>query len=261
VLPRGPRDFGLQLLLFMIVNVIYEVTRGLSDGDIVTAFDHGRDLVAAERALGIFNELDVQAFALRHDWALSIANWTYFHTHFAVTIGFLFWAYLRRTEHYTFLRNTIFIANAFALAGYILYPTAPPRMLTDLGFVDTLDRFASVNHSSGLIGELANPFAAVPSVHTCYALIFGIAGVLLSRRLVFKAIWAAYPFLIVYSIVATANHFWLDAVAGAAVAAVAFLLARRVERGRPTLPASARRRLRLPDAPAPLHGRPAAPAR
>jgi membrane-associated phospholipid phosphatase len=246
LLPRGWKDFALQLALFMVVNIIYEVTRGLSDGDIVSAFGHARDLVSAERTLGIFSELDVQRFALDHHWALTVANLTYFHAHFAVTVAFLLWAYLRRNEHYTFLRNVVFVSDAIALVGYIAFPTAPPRMLSDLGFIDTLERFASVNHGSGLIAELANPFAAVPSVHTCYATIFATAGVLLVRRRPFKVAWALYPVLIVFSIVATGNHFYLDAVAGFTVAVTALAIARAIERSRPSLPASARRRLRLP---------------
>jgi hypothetical protein len=51
--------------------------------------------------------------------------------------------------------------------------------------------------------------------------------------------------LIVFSIVATGNHFWLDAVLGATTAAVSLGVAWLIESVHPTLPDSARRRLHL----------------
>jgi membrane-associated phospholipid phosphatase len=78
-----------------------------------------------------------------------------------------------------------------------------------------------VNHHSGAIASLANPYAAMPSLHTAYALIFGVSGVVLARRWWIRGMWALYPGLVVFSIIATANHFVLDAVAGATVAVLA----------------------------------------
>src|SRR5436305_2336057 len=148
LLPKGWPDFLLQLGLFAAVDVLYELSRTVAEGDLGAAFVHARDVVSIEQALGIFTEMDVQQFALRHHDVLDIANLTYFHAHFAVTTVFMFWLYLRRNRHYYFVRNIVFAADAIALAGYMVYPTAPPRMLTDLGFVDTLEKFASLNHDS-----------------------------------------------------------------------------------------------------------------
>jgi membrane-associated phospholipid phosphatase len=132
-----------------------------------------------------------------------------------------------------------------ALIGYFFFPTAPPRMLTDLGFIDTLEKTASVNFSSGPIASLSNPFAAVPSVHTCFALIIGTSCFLLVRHPALRILWLFYPVLIVFSIVATGNHFWFDAFLGALLALTALGIAWLVERYHPTLPQGARRRLRL----------------
>ncbi len=244
-LPKGWRDFFLQLALFAIVDVLYELTRGLSEGSVVTAFGHARRVVSLEQSLGIFNELDVQRWALQRHWALDLADFTYFHAHFVVTTVFMFWLYLRRNRHYYFIRNAVFTADAIALMGFTLFPTAPPRMLTDLGFTDTLDRYASVSNYSGPIAALANPFAAIPSIHTCYSLIIGISCFFLVRRRPLRFTWLFYPCLIVFSIIATANHFWLDAILGGFLAAIALSVAWLIERWRPTLPHSARIRLRL----------------
>jgi hypothetical protein len=245
LLPKGWPDFLLQLGLFAGVDLLYELSRTFAEGDLGAAFNHARDVVSIEQTLGIFTEMDVQHFALRHPSVLDIANLTYFHAHFAVTTLFMFWLYLRRNHHYYFVRNIVFSAMGVALLGYFFFPTAPPRMLTDLGFIDTLEKTASVNFDSGPIAFLSNPFAAVPSVHTCFSLIIGTSCFFLVRHTALRLTWLLYPPLIVFSIVATGNHFWLDAILGALLAMVALGVAWVIERYHPTLPASARRRLRL----------------
>jgi hypothetical protein len=246
LLPRGWRDFVVQIVLFVVVDALYELTRSLADANVQTAFAHARSVVDLERALGVFTELDVQHWVLHRPWATSIADYTYFYSYFTVTVVFMFWMYLRRNDYYYFVRNAVFVADGIALLGFTLFPTAPPRMLTDLGFVDLLERTATLNHSS--FAALANPFAAVPSVHTCYATLTAITCVLLVRRRPLKVVFACYPVLIVFAIVATGNHFWFDAFTGASAALIALATAWLIERWHPTLPASARRRLRLRDA-------------
>jgi PAP2 superfamily len=245
VLPKGWRDFGLQLALFAVVDVAYELSRTIAEGNVVPAFVHARDVVHVERDLGIFSERSLQHWTLEHSIILDVANWTYFHAHFGVTVLFMFWLYLRRNRYYYFVRNIIFASMAIALVGYILFPTAPPRMLTNLGFIDTLEKFSLVNHDSGAVLALSNPFAAVPSIHTCFSVVIGLVCFLLVRNRVIRVAWLGYPGLIVFSIVATANHFWLDAILGLALAVLAFGVAWLVERQRPTLPAGARRRMHL----------------
>ena len=88
------------------------------------AFSHARDVVSLERSLGVFTELDVQRWALHRHWALDIANFTYFHAHFVITVCFMFWLYLRRNNHYYF-RNAIFVADGIALSGS--RSSRPPR--------------------------------------------------------------------------------------------------------------------------------------
>jgi membrane-associated phospholipid phosphatase len=220
-LPRGPRDLLRQIVIVSLFDIAYELSRVLATGGRGTALAHARSVVGAERSLGIFHELSVQRFALDAPGiVMDVANWTYFNAQFTVTFLFLLWAYLRHTDRYWTIRNTVIAADAIGLIGYLAYPTAPPRMFPRLGFTDTLNG-AAVNHHSGAIASLANPYAAMPSLHTAYALIFGVSGVVLARRWWVRGIWALYPGLVVFSIVATANHFILDAVAGAAVALVA----------------------------------------
>lgn len=242
-LPRGWRDLLIQIGLFVIVDLLYEGTRALADANVRTAFRHARSIVHLEQSLGVFSELDIQHWVLHRPWATSVADYTYFYSYFTVTVLFMFWMYLRRNDYYYFVRNAVFVADGIALLGFVLYPTAPPRMLSDLGFVDLLERTATLNHGS--FAALANPFAAVPSVHTCYATLTGLVCFLLVRQRPLKLLFLLYPGLIVFAIVATGNHFWFDALTGATAAMLALSAAWLVERWHPTLPPSARRRLRI----------------
>ena len=85
----------------------------------------------------------------------------------------------------------------------------------------------------------------MPSIHTCYSLITAITCFYLVTRKPWRYAFLFYPGLIVFSIVATANHFWIDAILGALTAAVALTAAWVIERYHPTLPDSARLRLHL----------------
>jgi membrane-associated phospholipid phosphatase len=151
---------------------------------------------------------------------MEVAKFTYFQCQFTITFGFVLWVYLRRHYAYTLLRNTLFTTFMLALPGYVLYPTAPPRLLRSEGFIDPMQH-ATLNQSGFLVELFGNGYAAMPSLHTGTAILVGSTGVLVARHPLVRVMWGLYPALVVFSIVATANHFFLDAVAGAGVLAVA----------------------------------------
>ena len=133
-------------------------------------------------------------------------------------------------------RNTPHVALiAGAIVGYALVPTAPPRLFPQEGFVDTITDFAQVNHDSGLVKLFINTYAAIPSMHVAFSTMIGITGVLVSRHKITKFLWAAYPVLVFWVVVVTANHFWIDGAAGLLVAALATLAARSLARARPAV--------------------------
>ena len=92
-------------------------------------------------------------------------------------------------------------------------------MLTDLGFTDTLDRYASISNYSGPSPSSQTRSRRCRRIHTCYSLIIGLSCFFLVRRRPLGFTWLFYPCLIVFSIVATGNHFWLDAILGGLLAA------------------------------------------
>ncbi len=115
----------------------------------------------------------------------------------------------------------VVIPVAIILIGYVLLPTAPPRMLPEFGFSDTLASLGAPNHGSSFIQLASNPYAAMPSLHSADALIVGIALAFFVKSWIMKAIWLAWPVWVWISVMATGNHFWLDIAAGILVAGVA----------------------------------------
>lgn len=231
-LPHGWRDFWLQALIFWSFYVAYEGARALASGDRYLAIANALDVVRAQQALGLAWEHSIQEWAMNAPpFVMGVANWTYFNCHFVVSYGLMLFIYFRRNHAFYFIRNVVMATSFAALIGYLLLPTAPPRMLAGLGFVDTLKQTA-VNHDSDIVAAFSNPYAAMPSLHTAYAVIIGAAGILVFAHPLLRLIWALYPLLVVFSIVTTANHWFFDAGAGALLALLSMVLAFAIARGR-----------------------------
>lgn len=227
-LPRGWGDLSLQLALFVVADTAYEVARGLADGRANQAFANGERIIDIERTTGTFFEPAVQQALVAETWFIDIANFIYLNSQFTVALGFLAWLYLYRNDHYYFFRNMLFVSMGLALVGYIGFPTAPPRMYPEYGFIDTVNAQSSVNHDSALAKLFINPFAAVPSMHCAVALMIGATGFTLCKNKFARGFWACWPLVVAWVTVITANHYWVDAALGWAVAGASFLIASRV---------------------------------
>jgi membrane-associated phospholipid phosphatase len=226
-LPRGYADFGFQLLIWFGFLLAYQVARGVADRDPTRAFANGWKVIDLEQRLTGLGELTLQGWTQSSELLETLVSWTYWNSEFTVVGLALLWVYLWRHAHFARFRNTILLANALGLVGYVLLPTAPPRMFPSLGFVDTLAEFGGVNHGSGLIELASNPYAAMPSLHAADALIVGVTLAYVCRSWWAKAVWVLWPAWVWFSVMATANHFWLDVVAGAALAAVTLAVVHR----------------------------------
>ena len=217
-LPNGWLDAISQLALFAGAYYLYRIVRGLVDGQAGLAFENARNLVDFERSVGLFFEPGLQAWARGQEWILVWANWMYVNSHFVVTTTFLIWLYIARNYAFYYVRNMFLVAMTLALAGYLVYPTAPPRFIPEWGFTDTVAAFVGEGASNSA-SVLYNPFAAVPSMHVAFALMIAVPAFMLVRNRFLKAFWAIYPALVTFVVMATANHFWMDAALGALVAA------------------------------------------
>lgn len=232
-LPKGWGDFARQIAVLVSVDLAYTFVRGIVDSERALAFVHGQQVIDFEQSIGTLFEPDLQALFLPMQAVIDVANQIYLNAQFSVALGFLLWLYLFRNESYYFVRNMFVVAMGLALIGYTLYPTAPPRMFPELGFVDTINDFSNVNHDSSLAKIFINPYAAVPSMHCAFAMMIGATGVRVCRNWLSKACWACWPLLVSWVTIVTANHYWVDAVLGWMVALTAALVAHRLARARP----------------------------
>jgi hypothetical protein len=232
-LPQGWLDALRQLGLFAGAYYAYRIVRGIVDGEVTAAFAHSRSLVGLERGMHLFFEPQLQHWALRSSFIVHIADWTYVNSHFVVTTTFLIWLYLARNHAFYYVRNMFMVGMGLALVGYVVFPAAPPRMLPEWGFTDTVSDFVG-QAGSNTASVLYNPYAAVPSMHVAFALMIAVPAIMVVRSRVLKVMWSFYPLLITFVVMVTANHFWIDAAFGILVAGVSAYVAREVlARARP----------------------------
>jgi hypothetical protein len=203
---------------------IYEIVRGQGHATLAAAQAHTDGIVALERNLHVFGEREVQRAAHWIPGLPTLLGVAYIALHFLGTAAFLIWLSRRHPEKFPLVRNTLVGATGVALAIYLLYPVAPPR-LAGLGFVDTVTHNAKVNLSSDLLGSLYNPFAAVPSLHFGYALLVGVTFALVARGRLARIIGWSYPVAMLFIIVATGNHFFFDALAGGLAIGAGYVIA------------------------------------
>jgi membrane-associated phospholipid phosphatase len=233
--PHGGRDALRQFVLFGVAYALYQVVRGLVNGnDVAKASWNATKIIDLERTLHVFVEPSIQAWTANVHWLMDAADWIYLNAHYVVTIGVLLYLYQRRHESFCFVRNTFMIAMAIALVGYAVFPTAPPRLMPEWGFTDSIRQFTGFTVEDHSVRSLLNLYAAVPSIHVCFAILVGWPMVKLSRRRWQKALWLFYPLVITFAVVATGNHYLTDAFLGAVTAGLSMLIADRVlARARP----------------------------
>ena len=228
VLPHGWADAVRQLLLFAAAYWGYQLVRGAMDSQVAKAAWNATKIINLEHSLHVFAEPSVQAWASSKAWLIHGADWMYLNSHFVVTIGALVYLYLRRNDSFYFVRNMFMIAMAIALIGYAAYPTAPPRLMPEWGFTDSIAALTGQRVENESVSALLNLYAAVPSMHVCFALMIGWPLARLVKPRPLKVAWFLYPFLITFVVVATGNHYFFDAFLGALTAGAAALLAKQL---------------------------------
>ena len=246
-LARPARFVGAELALWGSIYLGYLAVRGATVGGAREAVANARDLLALEGAIGIGHEASVQgSLGFAHD-ALS----AYYMAGFApLIVAVLVWTAIHRRDVYRRLRTLLLVSITLALIGYVFYPTAPPRLVPELGMADTVG--LSNGHDNGsFAGVRFNPYAAMPSMHVGWSLLVGIVGFAAARRRLVRALSVAHPAVMTVTVTATGNHYFVDSIAGALVAlagvAVVWAFARRPRRagvGAGTAPAPTLRRWR-----------------
>lgn len=190
--------------------MVYRAIRTVNSSDLEAAFHNARAIVTFESWLGLPFEDDLQQWLLDHPTIIKLLNLYYVGLHFPAAIALLVWLYWRHHDRYRGIRNLMAFTTFTALVLHLVFPLAPPRMMS--GFVDTMARFGPSIYPPNPLDGAANQIAAMPSLHFAWAAIAALA-VIQVLRSVWRWLIVIHPALMTLSIIATANHWWIDAAA------------------------------------------------
>jgi hypothetical protein len=229
------------VLAFYGVYTLVRNTFGSAQASSDTALANALDVIRLERAIGLFHEQTIQSWFVEWHWFMRAWNVFYGTFHFIVTIGALILLFRRHPERYLRFRTALSVTTAGALIGFSLYPLMPPRLLDDCtsafggcrphGFVDSLASFGGTwSFDSGAMQSISNQYAAMPSLHFGWAMWCSLALVPVLRSRIAKGLIVAYPWITLFAIVVTANHYWIDAVGGGFVLAMGFVIGQQLTR-------------------------------
>ena len=226
-----------EVTLLTFAYFLYMITRKLVFENVeAVATANALKLVSLESSLGLFWELDLQRWLL--DGAHHVIvffNWSYILTFFPIIIPTGIILYKINLKKYIYYRNIILLSLFIAVVVYALFPLAPPRMISGTGIVDTIQSFGPAQYNSREAQFYYNAFAAMPSIHFGWTVLFGV--MFFSTGFWWlRILGVLYPTITFFAIVATGNHYILDAIGGAGVIAIAFLINRMLIRK--TLPLS-----------------------
>lgn len=231
---RLPWIFGQVGVVAFLVGFYFTV-RGLTEGAADVAQAHARQVVAFEEALGLDVEPALQAPLKSSETLETIANWIYIWGHWPVIVATLFWLAWLHRDVFRRMRDAMVISGALGMCIFVTWPLAPPR-LAGLGLVDT------VTENSKAYRVLQPPafvdqYAAMPSLHAGWDLLVGISIVTAATTVALRVFGYLMPVLMAWSVVATANHYVVDVIAGVALVLIghagALWLERHRKRGQP----------------------------
>lgn len=234
------------------------------------AFNNAVDIIKLEKAIGLFHEQSIQNWFIGTRWIIQFFNIFYGTAHFIVTLGILVWLFVRKRSSFARWRTTLMVTTVLALIGFALFPLMPPRLFNayahpphcdehavgtnphvcyrygggeladdptnpqpNYHFVDTLRTVGGLwSFDSKKLDAVSNQYAAMPSLHIGWSTWCMLVLLTFTKKRWAKAVAIAYPILTLTVIVATANHYIIDAVGGLVILGAGYLVATWVERFR-----------------------------
>ena len=237
---RVTHQLGIEIVVLGSLFVLYRYGRTFGSDHVEAALRNADRVWLLERSWNLVNEVDLQRFALGSPDLVVWMNRYYLGMHFPTTIAFLLWTYVFHGDAYVRTRWRFVVPTFLALVVHTLYPLAPPRMLSNLGFVDTMAVYGPSAYGKPDPGSIANQFAAMPSLHFGWAVLVAFGVITLSS---WRWRWLVllHPIITLAVIVLTANHFWVDAIAVTVLILAAFVLERVVLVTKPRVVSAVRR--------------------
>ena len=224
--PRRPR-LWFEILLIALSYWTYSLIRNAVPEQKTQALHNADWIWRAEHHLGIAFEESVNHAVNSVTWLIVGMNYYYATLHFVITLSVLVWLFRSHPGRYAAARLALFATTLVALVGYYFYPLAPPRLMNGGDFVDTVvvhQTWGSM--ASGDLKHMSNQYAAMPSMHIGWSLWCGLTIFALASAPWARILGLLYPVATLIVIVATANHFWLDAVGGILCLTFGYTMAR-----------------------------------
>ena len=221
------RRFSIELSVVLAAVLVYFGVRGITGVNLAVAYQHAADLTALEKSLGLFVEDSIQDVVAPSQVAIMAMNWVYIWGHWPVIAAVLVWLFLTRHDGYKEIRAAMIVSGAVGLVIFAAYPVAPPR-LADPEIMDTVSQHSQA-YRVLQPPALVNQYAAMPSLHVGWDLLMGYALVVHGRALWQRVAGVLLPLFMLVAVVATGNHYVLDAVAGIALVVASLLLVRYVQ--------------------------------
>ena len=219
----------LEVALILFFYLIYSFARNQFGSASVSpskAFENAEKIIDLEKSIGTFKELQIQEFFIDWKWFIQFWNVFYGTFHFGVTIFALVWLYIKFPSKYSRQRFFLLSSTGSALIGFSLFPLMPPRLLSNCGdfgaclsntypFIDTLSEIGGLwSFDSGTMQKVSNQFAAMPSLHFAWAFWCTLALYPILKSQKIKILISIYPLATTFSVIVTANHYWVDIVGG-----------------------------------------------
>ena len=227
---RSPAQFLVQVGLIVAIWLTYSLARSLSGGDVASAVRHGQAMMGWDQNLGLGWTLELNQWVTRHAVVAVPFTFEYASLHYVVTPLVLLWVWRTRPEFYRTALTALILMTAVGLVFYIGLPVAPPRLLPDAGWADTMRAYshlgwwgAGASAPAGL-EHFTDQYAAMPSLHVGWAIWCAWAGRRATQPWVRRLVWL-YPVSIGFAVVVTANHYVIDVIAGGALSLSACALA------------------------------------
>lgn len=189
-LPRiseGIKEASLMFLVFMC----YDASRYFALEEEDEAVANAKKVIGFEKATHINIEIPLQKMVVSHESFAKFLNSFYLGAHWGGLVIFFVWAYARvlfassskierRRKEYVTARGRFIIMNMLAAISFIAFPCAPPRAIPEEGYIDTL---YSISHADVYTStrRFVNPYAAMPSMHQGYSLLFAMTIVIMLR--------------------------------------------------------------------------------
>lgn len=239
--------FALQLLLIEAFELGDDIIRGnLLAPNPAEAVRHARQLVALEQSHDLFIEPAVQLWArhlhalsglLNDDTIIRTTDLIYAAGQTLIPILLAVWIFRRHRTHWPLVRAIAFLTVSLCVLGYELYPVAPPRLTTGLLYAG--QAFTFQNSTAQVIGTVKlngiplayNAYSAMPSAHMAVAILVAGCVLLLTRSRLVGPLVLLYPFLMLFTVTVSGNHYLLDAAGGAVAVVLAGVIALIFEPG------------------------------